>query len=426
MFGYRSGPIKRSLLYLNSIPRFLLSVMATRLAHNKTPNPFDTITQQIEDETDKVIQLILSRKKCLLIELSDYRFRYDNLVANRSNIEKELLKLKRLTEDLTLNELKEMQDKMLSDIEDRLKNINLTVTSFKLDFHMDTHMIKREIKKLGKIVACKIPKYSGMKTPVVAIGKKGKERHELNAPRGIAFEDKSELIFVCDNFNSCVKVFKSTGEFVNDFGSKELYRPWGILLHEDHIYVTDLDNCTLLKYQRSNYQFLLSVGKKGSGSGDFNCPGQLAIGHDQCVYVPERENNRISVLDTELNFKRYFKHENIVSPVDVKFTEDTMYILNSKSDHSFNSFNFDGDLIGSFRVKAVSYFFTIDCIGNRVFSLCGDHSVLVVHRDRKLLCSIGKEGNEKGELHFPYGICTTRNGNLIVASDNMNYGLQIF
>ena len=112
----------------------------------------------------------------------------------------------------------------------------------------------------------------------------------------------------------------------------------------------------------------------------------------------------------------------------MKFNEEEMFVLSSKSIRVVNSFNIDGDLIKSFafNVKFVAYFFTIDCIGNIVVSLCGEHSVVVFNRDGKVLYSIAKDGHEKGCLHFPYGICITRNGNLIVASDNRNYGLQIF
>ena len=369
-----------------------------------------------------MILLIVSRKKHLLNELTEHQFHYDNLLASRSETEKELINLKQHIENITRNELKEMQNSILSSIEEKLENITFSVNSFSLDIQIDTRRIEQAIKQMGKIVTCKIPKYSEMKTLVVAV------KSELKAPRGVALEDGSDLIFVCGNFNSCVKVFDSTCQFVNDFGSNQLYRPWGILLHEDHIYVTDLDKCTLLKYQRSNYQFLLSVGKKGSDSGEFNCPCQLAIGPDECLYVPENENNRISVLDTDLNFNRHFEHEKVISPVDVKFNEEEMFVLSSKSIRVVNSFNIDGDLIKSFafNVKFVAYFFTIDCIGNIVVSLCGEHSVVVFNRDGKVLYSIAKDGHEKGCLHFPYGICITRNGNLIVASDNRNYGLQIF
>ena len=186
--------------------------MATRLSDTKTPHPCDTIAQQIEDMTSKVIKLILSRKKCLLVELADHRSRYDNLVANKSETEKELLNLRQHTEDITRNELKGIQDKLLSEIEDKLNKLTSSVTSFKLDIVIDTQGIERQIKQLGKIVKTKfkIPKYSVMETPVVAVGKKGSnKKHKLNEPRGVAFEDESGLIFVCDSCNSCVKVFSS-------------------------------------------------------------------------------------------------------------------------------------------------------------------------------------------------------------------------
>ena len=110
-----------------------------------------------------------------------------------------------------------------------------------------------------------------------------------------------------------------------------------------------------------------------------------------------------------------------------------MLVLTAIITRTLCSFNLEGDLIKCFsllKVEGIAYFFAIDCIGNVLISDLIDHSVFVFSRNGELLkplCTIGKEGDNIGELHSPYGICTTTgNGNLIVASNNKNYGLQIF
>ena len=82
--------------------------MAISLPDSETPHPFDYIAQQIENMTSNVINLALGRKHCLLVELSDHRFHYNNLVANTLETEKEPLDFKQHAENLTVNELKKL------------------------------------------------------------------------------------------------------------------------------------------------------------------------------------------------------------------------------------------------------------------------------------------------------------------------------
>ncbi|KAI6658455.1 52 kDa repressor of the inhibitor of the protein kinase-like [Oopsacas minuta] len=150
--------------------------MASRFDNIQTPDQFDEVTKQIEDAFDKLVQLIHSRKISLLTKLSDYRIEFDNLVASRIQTEKELHSMKQQIENVTANELKSMQDKFLSEIEEKLHKLTLSTTSFELDFQINSHIIEQGISKLGKIIKVSeliVPNYSVMKMPVVAVGKRG-------------------------------------------------------------------------------------------------------------------------------------------------------------------------------------------------------------------------------------------------------------
>ncbi|KAI6658461.1 hypothetical protein LOD99_15261 [Oopsacas minuta] len=385
--------------------------MASRFDNIQTPDPFDEVTKKIEDAFDKLVQLVHSRKISLLTKLSDYRIEFDNLVASRIQTEKELHSMKQQIENVTANELKSMQDKFLSEIEEKLHKLTLSTTSFELDFQINSHIIEQGISKL-------------------AVGKRGRRRDELDGPRSIAYEEESGLIFICDMGNALVKIFNSAGEFVSDFGSKELYKPWGILLHGSYIYVTDVRNCSILKYERSNYQLLKRVGNKSSTINEYKYPRQLAKGPDGYLYyAPEDRNNRISVLDTDLILIRYIQHERVVNPVAVKFTKDNMFVLSNESTDRVHLFNMDREYIEciiSLEAEKITWFFTIDIIGNILISNYTNGIILVYNSLGVLLHSVGKQGDNKGEFDNLTGICTTRSGRLIIASSNENYGLQIF
>ena len=266
-----------------------------------TRNAYDELIERIEKEFQKIVGLVLERMKSLFIEFRGNLVEIQDKVERGKQASMELHSVKEKIEDMRENELKPTKEKLLSDIDEKFEDLSRTRSRFMYEFEIDLDNIKQEISNWGRIVKTnKIPNYSDMKYPVVAVGKKGNGRDELNGPRGVAYEERSGLIFVCDSFNSMIKMFNSAGDFVDDFGYTELVRPWGILLHESNIYVTDIEKCSILKYQRDGFQFMKRVGKIGSGVDQFNTPGQLTMGSDQRLYVPESENNRISVLDSEL------------------------------------------------------------------------------------------------------------------------------
>ena len=385
-------------------------------------HPFDITARQIEDVFEKLYQILLDRKTSLLEELKSYRIEFDKFIANRLQTENELEMLKQ-EQDST-------QEIRISEIEEKMHKLNLSASSFDVDFQINLHSIEKEITKLGRIVKAselQVPKYSQMKSPILCFGKEGSRREEFTGPRGIAYEEGSGLIFVSDN--SSIKIFTSSGEFVSDFGSTEMVNPWGILLHESFIYVTDRNKCCVLKYQRFNFKFILKVGKEGAEKGEFHFPMQLAIGPDGDVYIPENKNNRISVLDSDLNFKKIIQHDSLVKPVDVKFKKELMLVLCYSSMEKVHQFNMQGEYVKCI-VKlgsgVATLFFCLDVANNVLISNWTTNTILIYNNTGVLIYSLGKSGHGKGEFTRPYGLIATKNAKLIVLSNNENYGLQIF
>ena len=388
---------------------------------NEQSHPFDTTARQIEDVFEKLFQILLDRKTSLLEELKVYRIEFDKFIANKSQTEKELETLKQ-DPDST-------QEIQTFEIEEKLHKLNLSASSFDVDFQINIHKIEQEIAKLGRIVKAselQVPKYSQMKSPVLCFGKEGTRREEFTGPRGIAYEEGSGLMFVSDN--ASIKIFTSTGEFVSDFGSIELVSPWGILLHESFIYVTDRNKCSVLKYQRFNFKFLLKVGKEGVGEGEFHFPMQLAIGPDGDLYVPENKNNRISVLNSDLSFRKFIKHDSLIKPVDVKLKKELVFVLCYSSMEKIHQFNMQGEYIKCVvKLSGVAtLFFCLDVANNLLISNWTTNTILIYNNTGVLIHTLGKSGHGKGEFTRPYGLIATKNAKLIVLSNNENYGLQIF
>ena len=71
-----------------------------------------------------------------------------------------------------------------------------------------------------------------------AITKKGTASEPLSGPRGVCIDD--QFVYVCEYGNSCVSVFKTSGEFVTSFG--QISCPAGIALDDGFVHVSDYNS----------------------------------------------------------------------------------------------------------------------------------------------------------------------------------------
>ena len=400
--------------------------MATLLPENvPPPHPFDAIAFDIENRYERIVNVVRERKRTLLTRLAEFRQEYDSLLSNRDKTERELESTKKHIEKIKENDLKTMQQKFLGEIEEKIQKLRISTTNYSIRFEYQSNELESELSKLGELVKLdyKLPNYSGMVSPVVAVGKQGNEKYEFNAPRGIAFNEETQLIYVCDLGNTCVRIVSITGEFISEFGRNELDRPWGVLLHNDSIYVTDLRLCAIFQFHLNTHKLVKKVGKKGLGKGEFNNPRSLALGPDGDLYVAEDDNNRISVLDCNLSFRLFIQHKMILLPFDVQFTVNKMLILSKNSPNRVHLLTLQGEYLKSIISIEESWtnLFCLDRANNILVSIRNKHSVQVYNEEGKLLHTIGE-----GRFVYPYGLTTTRSGRLIVVSEHEDHGLQIF
>jgi len=81
---------------------------------------------------------------------------------------------------------------------------------------------------------------------------------------------------------------------------------------QGNIFVTDgYDDARVVKYDK-NGRFIKAVGTRGSGNLQFNTPHSIATDFQGNVYVGDRGNARVQVLDNNLNWKA--NYTNVGSP----------------------------------------------------------------------------------------------------------------
>ena len=282
--------------------------------------------------------------------------------ADRARMEQELLKTKTDTEqNIRMNLLRETQSKILAELERKLEEVRAGadpggvlgvlgpplgvptlerintiyvkgLTSHGLDpplrkswirpwraplpdtlvkFLSDTARLEKEIAGVGEIIeeVPVVPQYAWMSC-VVAVGKQGHDPGELMHPEGVAVDENTGSIYIAEGLGSYsrVSVFSETGDFLNSF-SHQYMTDWGIALHRDNIYVTEYtDTVFHLKMEQQIRHVATFGGVRGSSDKQLYYPSGLTVSTDGDVFVADRNNNRIKILDESLRFERHVTH----------------------------------------------------------------------------------------------------------------------
>ncbi|KAI6649096.1 hypothetical protein LOD99_6817 [Oopsacas minuta] len=402
----------------------------------------DPIAVQIHQSIDRLIFLLNQRRVHLLATLRNRREEMRTDLVARQEMEEELVGARTLLEgQIKHNKLHSMQERFVGEMEAKLAELRLNAPpTQELRFLCNTQDLEEHISRLGEINQHEIPpippmpvipNYSAFQQPIVAVGEQGSAPGHLKYPQGVTIEPESGHIYVADMNNSRIQIFSQEGHHLYIFGDRHLSQPWGILIHEDNIYVTDIGYHAIFLFKLPDLTMIKRVGKRGFGGEEFNQPSQPAISPNQHLYVPDCNNNRLQILATNLVFKDTLRHKTMKSSVDVKFTNNEMFVLSSVDNLCIHVFTLSGEKSRSLltsgigkQVKAAN-FFCLDGYNNIVISDYYAHKIKVFSPEGDLLHTIGQFGHEAGRLYSPAGIII-HNNKLICISSNKNFGLQIF
>ena len=76
------------------------------------------------------------------------------------------------------------------------------------------------------------------------------------------------------------------------------------------MFVSDIELDCVHKFKLPTFQSVSKVGKRGTGVGEFRSPFNLTV-TDGCVYVADRGNHRVAVMDTELKHRNYLTYTKV-------------------------------------------------------------------------------------------------------------------
>eukprot|EP00731_Ephydatia_muelleri_P008291 Em0004g629a len=120
---------------------------------------------------------------------------------------------------------------------------------------------------------------------------------QCNRPRGVAIHDNGDICVVSENH--CIYVFDQTGQLKNTIGRKgsgdgQFSYPSGISIKGDVLYVADTCNHRVQKLTSSG-KFLHKFGQQGSDQRQFNRPVAVIIDSNNKLIVSDFNNHRIQI-----------------------------------------------------------------------------------------------------------------------------------
>ena len=121
---------------------------------------------------------------------------------------------------------------------------------------------------------------------------------------GIAVHDNG-TVYASNYDANTIKVFKPNGEETqigsSDNAGGQLFRPWGIALIGDTIYVVSFGNGTVKMYSTDG-KFIGGFGSKGNGIGQLSNPYGICTDGKGRVLVADMSNNRIQIFTSQGGF----------------------------------------------------------------------------------------------------------------------------
>uniref|UniRef100_A0A1X7SN58 SMP-30/Gluconolactonase/LRE-like region domain-containing protein n=1 Tax=Amphimedon queenslandica TaxID=400682 RepID=A0A1X7SN58_AMPQE len=266
---------------------------------------------------------------------------------------------------------------------------------------------------------------------------------ELKLPSGISVTDDNHVI-ITEYYGNCVTILDREGKKVKSLGGEggsgnvKFSHILGVAITPDKFILVS-DSGKIQKISMDG-DLIASVGEKGSGPLQFNGPEGIAISPiTGQVYIADRNNHRIQVLNPDLTFSHSFGSEGSAngqfqSPHDIAIdSQGLVYVVDTYNDR-IQKFFPDGKLMVQFGTKGSGpgqftypIGITIDtaATGLVYVSEHGDHRISVFTSDGVFVRKFGSKGSNIDQFSTPYGLALDKDG-LLYVCDNNNSRLVIY
>lgn len=190
---------------------------------------------------------------------------------------------------------------------------------------------------------------------------------ELNKPVNITIDERTGEKFVSDSALKRVVVFNAEDRYARSYEDKDAtWRPTDVAVSSAAVFVLDIANHQIRILDRASGSVLKTIGKAGSGEGDFFKPTNIIRDEEGNLYISDTVNFRVQKFDPE---GRYLK-----------------------------SFGQLGREPGTFaRPKGIA----LDRLGRLYAVDAGFDNVQIFDKDGNTLMVFGGTGNDPGQMYLP-------------------------
>ena len=217
--------------------------------------------------------------------------------------------------------------------------------------------------------------------------------------------------------------FKPVGFIEGVIDSKKLTAPWGVAVNNisNEIFVSDRNNNRIIVLNEKG-EFIRSFGQNL-----VNAPTGITIDNDGRVFVVSKGNNKILLFNSNGEYVSTVTNAGLLKePRGISLDSQGNIIVCDTGNYCLKFFSPKGNILKTIEVGLLHKPF--DCLfyGNKIFvSYRGTNVIKVYSGEGTFLYKFGKYGTGDGELYHPTGLAVDKTGHLLVCSAD-NHRVQVF
>ncbi len=124
---------------------------------------------------------------------------------------------------------------------------------------------------------------------------------DMHRPVYVAIDDEGTK-YISDYDRQQVLVYDKRDRFVRAFGSKEEFRPIGVAVYDEKLYVTDTKDQEVEVLDKRTGEKLATIGHPGTAPGEFYNPLGCTVDREGNLYVTDMFNARVEKFDSDGKF----------------------------------------------------------------------------------------------------------------------------
>ena len=368
------------------------------------PETFDTIEMSITKTFDSLMQELVERRDQLIREICKIREEY--FFQNEKGTRK--------PQEKNVNHDSETNEVMNKECEAPKEQYHPNPTTSPPHFYTSgLGEIRHRIESFGTLGDEVNLVYTSKMSPIRSIGEEGEGRVELDCPHGIVLDGRGNM-YIADSENHRIQLVSLAGEFIREFGKRELTYPTTIALFRYWLFVTDVYQNKLLKYNIQSYVL------ECKSELELSEPSGIAAENYE-LFVADRYNNRIVVLSLDFKLLRELGHHKLVEPKAVEINDNKVFVVDNSKHHNIYVFSKIGYLLSriiSLRSGTDYTFLCFDKFNNILISDMSCKIIQIYTLEGHLIHTIECD-------YHPTGIAVTQD-NMIISVDFINSKIYFY